>query len=99
MSISSDQTQRREEDTCAESERKEGKWEKKRAGHNMAPGPGAKRAGPPAQRLPVGPRAFEHAVPLLFLQGKMGDISGRRGSLASFKRCTLCLGSATSARA
>ena len=45
MSIISDQTQGREEGTCAESERKEGKWEEKTAGYIAVPGTQGERCG------------------------------------------------------
>lgn len=38
MSIISDQMQGMDEDMCAESERKERRWERKTGGHIMVPG-------------------------------------------------------------
>ena len=57
MSIISDQTQGREEGTCAESERKEGKWEEKTAGYIAVPGTQGERQGPRGEG--VGPAGSE----------------------------------------
>lgn len=76
-SIISDQTQGREGDMCAESERKEGKWED-RPHHGVGdPGPRV-HSSQAGTHHRVKPQALEPLAPLLFLKGEMSGYWGTR---------------------
>lgn len=81
---------------CAESESKEGKWEKEVRPCHGARDPWPTGWGPQLRGFRSNHR-LEPMAPLLFLRGDTGarDVElGVRASLASSKRCRLCLGGA-----
>lgn len=101
VSVVSDQTWRREEDVCAESESKEGKWEKEVRLCHGARDPWPTGWGPQLRGFRSN-HGLEPMAPLLFLRGDTGarDVElGVRASLASSKRCRLFRGCTAPQRA